>query len=105
MVQFEARVTKLNRRTEPANGMVADISHSGVSVVTPMELTPGDSVELEMADSVLSGRVVYSRPDNLQFRAGITVDQIRLGGTGLSHLLEVTLNEAGVPGLEPFHIG
>lgn len=106
-VQFEAKVTRLNKLNESANGLVGDISTSGLSVIIPMQLASDEPVELEIADSVLSGRVVYSNPENSLFRTGIAVNQIRLGTTGLSHLLQMTISEAmsEVPGLDYSHIG
>jgi hypothetical protein len=58
-----------------------------------MPLTPGDPVRVEMADSVLSGHVVYSNPEASMFRTGIEVREVQLGTTDLSHLLHRTLNE------------
>jgi hypothetical protein len=100
-VQFEAKVTKLNNQ-DSVLGTVSDLSKAGINVAIPMKLTPGDLVEVEMADSILSGCVVYSNPDGTLFRTGIEVDQIRLGTTDLSHLLQRTLSEAmpGVRGLD-----
>lgn len=100
-VQFEAKVTRL-KDLESVCGTVSDISRSGISVAIPIQLTAGDPIELEMADSVLSGRVVYSNLEGSLFRTGIEVVSIRLGTTGLSQLLEKTLGEAmpDTPGLE-----
>ena len=102
-VQFEARVTGLSGREPPALGRVLDISRSGISVAVPLQLAPGDLVELEMADSVVTGRVVYCNRVNSQFRIGVGVEHVRLGETGLSNLLQRTLIEAlpDTPGLEP----
>jgi hypothetical protein len=102
-IQFEARVTNLSSREHSACGRVSEISESGISVDLPLQLTPGDEVQLEMADSVLSGHVVYSNPESSLFRTGIAVEQVRLGVTDLSRLLQRTLIEAmpGTPGVEP----
>ncbi len=106
-MQFEAKVTRLSKPGESANGIVGDISTAGLSVVISMQFAPDELVELEMADSVLSGRVVYCNPENSLFRTGIAVNQIRLGSTGLSHLLQMTISEvmSEVPGLDYSHIG
>jgi hypothetical protein len=100
-VHFEARVTKLDDR-QTACGRVSDLSKSGVSVTLPIQLAPGDSVQLEMADSVLAGTVAYSNPDGAEFRTGIEVVQVLLGQSDLSHILQRTLLEAmpATPGLE-----
>jgi hypothetical protein len=91
-VQFEARVTT----PKSPNGFwttVSDISKSGLCVTIPASLNPGDAVRIEMADSVLSGKVAYSNPDASMFRTGIDVQQVQLGGTDLSDLLQRTLHE------------
>lgn len=101
-VQFEAKITRLNHLEHSAFGNVSDISSRGISAALPMQLAPGDLVQVEMADCLLSGHVVYSNPEGSLFRTGIEVDQIRLGSTDLSHLLQRTLSQAmpGTPGLE-----
>ncbi len=91
-VQFEARVTT----SKSPSGFwttVSDISKSGLCVIIPAPLTPGDPVRIEMADSVVSGRVAYSNPEASLFRTGIDVQAVQLGATDLSHLLQRTLNE------------
>ena len=102
-VQFEARVTKLGNGGRPGCGRVSEISQSGISVDLPFQHAAGDPVEVEMADSVLFGHVVYSNPESSLFRTKIEVKWVRLGGTALSHLLQRTLMETmpGNPGLEP----
>lgn len=100
-VQFEAKVTAASQKLS-ALARVSDLSNSGMSVGLPFQLTAGDAVEIQMADSALQGRVIYSRPDNSLFRTGIEVDQITLGTTGLASLLRRVLleNLSEVPGLE-----
>lgn len=102
-VQFEAKVTKLSEVEQSTYGRVSDISNSGLSVVIPIQLAPGDLIRLEMADSVLNGHVIYSKTEGCLFRTGIEVEQVLLGDTGLSQLLQRTLREtmSGAPGLEP----
>jgi hypothetical protein len=100
-VHFEARVTKLEDR-QSASGRVSDISQSGMSVTLPIQLAPGDGVQLEMADSVLTGTVAYSNADSTGFRTGIEVKQVQLGLSDLSHILQRTLLDImpATPGLE-----
>lgn len=105
-VQFEARVTMVGDRERSAVGHVSDISNSGISVGLPFQLETGDVVQIEIADSMLSGHVIYSiysRPDDSLFRTGIEVSQVLLGATGLSRLLQRVLMETmpEIPGLEP----
>lgn len=92
----------MNSGEPSAFGTVSDISKAGLSVMIPTPMAPGDLVELEMADSVLAGHVIYSTPDTTLFRTGIEIDRIRLGSSDLSNLLQRTLNEAmpGTPGLD-----
>jgi hypothetical protein len=100
-VQFETRVTNL-RTKESVLGRTCDISESGISVVQPLQLAAGDVVELEMADSTLSGRVAYSNPEGTEFRLGIEVKSVHLGDSNLSSLLQRTLVETmpTLPGVE-----
>ena len=102
-VHFEARVSNLTTQEQSCLGRVSDISKAGISVILPLQLAAGDLVHLEMADSILAGRVVYSNPENALFRIGIEVDRIHLGDSDLSDLLQRTLLDAmpGMPGLEP----
>lgn len=91
-VQFEAKVTT----PKSQSGFwttVSDISKSGLCLSIPVPLAPGDPVRVEMADSLISGHVVYSNADASLFRTGIEVEQVQLGTTDLSHLLHRTLNE------------
>jgi len=100
-VQFEAKVTKQGQR-ESVRGRVLDISQSGLSVDLPVQLAPGDAMELEMADSVISGRVVHATAGESGFRTGVEVVRVTLGATDLSYLLQRTLLEVlpATPGLE-----
>jgi len=103
-VQFEARVTVVTDRSHSALGRGLDISNSGISVGLPFQLTPGETVEIEIADSTLYGHVIYCQPDSsLLFRTGIEVVQVVLGPTDLSGLLQRALMETlpELPGLEP----
>lgn len=101
-VQFETKVTNL-KSEKSCFGRTSNISESGISVIQPMQLAADDLVQLEMADSVAVGRVVYSKPEGAEFRIGIVMRQIQLGNSSLSSLLRRTLLDAmpGVPGLEP----
>jgi hypothetical protein len=100
-VQFETRVTSL-RTKQSGLGRTSDISESGISVVQPLQLAAGDFVELEMADSTLTGRVTYSNPEGIDFRLGIDVQRVQLGDSSLSSLLQQTLWETmpTLPGVE-----
>ena len=102
-VHFEAKVTSLTSRAHSSMGRVSDLSKSGISVVLPLELAPGESVQLEMADSLVVGRVIYSNAESSLFRVGIEVERVELGASSLANLLQRTLMQEmpGLPGLEP----
>lgn len=101
-VQFEAKVTALGDQRRSAFGRVSDISNSGIRVDLPFPLAAGDLVELEMADSTVYGRVVYSIPENSLFRTGVEASRVVLGATDLSILLQQVLQETmpQMPGVE-----
>ena len=102
-VHFEAKVTSLTTPARSSLGRVSDLSQSGISLVLPVQLAPGDRVKLEMADSVMVGRVVHSGPESSLFRVGIEVERVELGASSLADLLQRTLmlEMPGLPGLEP----
>ncbi len=99
-VRFETKVTA---RGQSVSGRVSNISESGISVGLPFQLSPGDAVELEMADSTVYGHVVYSNKESDYFRTGIHASRVALGETSLSSLLQRVLIETLplTPGLEP----
>lgn len=100
-VQFETKVTSLENK-KSCFGHTCNISESGISVVQPMQLAPDDRIELEMADSVAVGRVVYSNPEAAQFRIGIELQRVQIGNSDLSNLLRRTLMDTmpTLPGVE-----
>ena len=102
LVHFEAKVTNLRAREKASWGRVCDMSKSGITVVPPLQFAPADLVQLEMADSVLLGCVVYSIPEDSQFRTGIVVQRVQLGDSDVSNLLQETLRETipSTPGVE-----
>ena len=83
-------------------GVVSDVSNSGLSIVLPREFASGDRVQMEMADSMITGHVVYSKEEKSNFRIGIDMERVELGTSGLAELLQRTLLESMsvVPGLE-----
>jgi len=101
-VQFEAKVTNLKTLQQSCLGLVCNISEKGISVLQPLQIAVDDLVQLEMADSVAVGRVIYSKPEGVQFRIGIEMQKIEIGNSDLSSLLRRTLIETmpGIPGVE-----
>jgi hypothetical protein len=83
-------------------GRVCDMSKSGLSAILPLRFVPADLVQLEMADSVLLGRVAYSIPEGPEFRTGIALERVQLGDSDLSNLLQEILRQTmpGTPGVE-----
>jgi len=109
--QFEVRVTVTGTQRLSAVGQVSDLSNSGLSVTLPFQLTPGDLVEIEIADSVIRGHVVYSNPDQALYqtvyRTGIKASHVALGSTDLAGILQRILLETSpeIQGLEIAQIG
>ena len=101
-VRYEARVTNLTTGGPSAVGQVSDLSNSGLSVLLPREFAAGDRVEMEIADSVLSGRVVYSKSEKSNYRIGVETEKVQLGTSGLADLLQRTLLDSmpNVPGVQ-----
>jgi hypothetical protein len=99
---LSAKVTTIGKPEPSASGHVSDISKSGVCLNTSLQLSPGDLVQLEMAGSILYGRVAYSTLEGTLFRTGIEVYNVLLGGTDLSDILQTILRQEmpGLPGLE-----
>ena len=97
-----AQITMIENQELSASGHVSDISKSGVCLRIPLQLSPGDLVRLEMAESILYGRVAYSALEGTLFRTGIEVYRVVLGGTNLSDILRGILKEEmpTVPGVE-----
>ena len=94
---FEVWVTDMQNLGHSACGSIEDISSSGVSVVTALQLSPGDIVRLDVGDSVLFGYVTNARavigsahPD---WRWGIEIQRVLMGESALSILLEEALRE------------
>jgi len=98
-VRFETKVTANGRS---ALGRVSNISGSGISVDLPFQLSPGEPVELEMADSTVYGHVIYANTESDHFHTGVLASRVALGGTSLSSLLQRVLLETLplTPGLE-----
>jgi len=99
---LSAKVTTLGKQESSSSGHVSDISKSGVCLSTALQLSPGDLVQLDLAESVLYGRVAYSSPEGTSFRTGIEVYRVLLGGSDLSHILQTVLRQEmpGLPGVE-----
>ena len=90
---LEVRVTDLGDHLSPVAGRMADISKTGVSVLLYAPLPAQSVVRLDVGDSVLYGHTVYCNPEGPQYRAGIAVEQVLLGGSELGGILQQVLLE------------
>jgi hypothetical protein len=103
---FEVWVTDMQNLGHSACGTMQDISNSGISVITPLKLNPGDIVRMDVGDSVLFGYVTNARAVlgsvNPDWRCGIEVQRVLMGESALSNLLEQALREQ-MPALELQH--
>jgi len=97
---FHAIVTPVARRDQPMRGLVHDISTGGICAILPLQLAPGDQVQLEMADSLLFGHIIFCNQESGEFRTGIEVERVLLGNTDLSNVLQTVL-ATHLPALVP----
>ena len=101
----QVRVTDLTTPDRAGDGRMTDISGSGMGVVVPFELKPGDILQLDVDDSRLFGFVVHAAPEADGYRVGIELQRVLIGGTDLSRLLHQTLQSAlpELPGVSRAH--
>jgi len=83
----EINVTTLSDPGRYGSGRMTDLSDNGMSVLVPLELAPGDIVQLQIGDSTLFGFVVHSAREGESFRAGIELQRVLIGGSDLSKVL------------------
>lgn len=111
-------VTLITNPELSAAAVTLDVSNSGLAVCLPFQLMPGSLVRIDLADSVLHGVVAHSHewpqsvtpsfarnkvwietswsagsPDSTLFHTGIDFSEISIGQSGLSQLLEATIEE------------
>jgi hypothetical protein len=132
-IAFQVRVTEMANPEISTSGETFDISESGLGVSLRVPFVPGSLVQLEIADSILHGFVVYSEewpswsepssarnkswiggsalsepgeppPERSFFRIGIEVVEVLIGTSGLSQLLKNTF-EATMPNLQLTYSG
>ena len=80
------RLTQLDDDVEFA-GMLEDISDSGICSLFQAQLTPGAMVKLEILGLALYGHIVYSNPDDDEFRTGIYVEPALLDSSNITELV------------------
>lgn len=81
------RLTVLDEGGE-RNGHLSDISDSGVCSIFQEPLEPGAVVRLEILGLTLYGHIVYSHPDEDQFRTGIFVEPALLDSSNIVELVQ-----------------
>lgn len=86
-------VTDLLKPGHSAAGTICDISNSGIGVLSPLPLTAGDVVRLDVAESVLFGIVTHAAAGEAGSRIGIEIQRVLIGDSDLSHLLHRVLQE------------
>jgi len=87
VAEIEIKVTDINA-AESHEGRVCDVSRAGLCVVLARTIPVGTPLRLEAADSVLYGFVTYASGEGMAIRTGIELQQVLMGATDLSRLLE-----------------
>jgi hypothetical protein len=67
---------------------VKDATARGIGVITAEALSAGAAVKIEVGDSIFLGEVMYCRPMDKSFFAGIELTQVLTGLAALSRLAE-----------------
>jgi hypothetical protein len=67
---------------------VKDASPRGIGVITAEALKAGAPVKIEIGDSIFLGEVMYCRPMEKSFFAGIELTQVLTGLAALSRLAQ-----------------
>ena len=78
-------------------GHIRDVSEGGLKLSSPVDLTPGNFVRIEVEDSILFGEVKYCCPWAGGFVAGLLIEQMLLGRSEMSHQVAAALREAPNP--------
>lgn len=84
----EVRIKNLTQPDQTGKGWILDISESGVALLLRTRATSGDIVQLDVADCELFGHVIYVLEENEAFRTGIAVEQVLLGRSDLTRLVQ-----------------
>jgi len=88
------QITTLPAPSTTHAGKLINISNSGVAISAPVELTEGTALQIEATDSFMFGFVVHCSREGDEFRMGIEVQRVLLGGSDLSRLLQSALLDA-----------
>ena len=93
LADLDVQVVRFRKQDQFVSGRLEDISESGLCVILPCELVPGELVRLEAADCTLFGHVVYCTWQRNAFRTGVEIERVLLGNTDLAELLRKTLQD------------
>jgi hypothetical protein len=89
----EVRIKNLTQPDQSATGWILDVSESGMAVLLRLQLASGDMVQIDIADCELFGHVIYVREENGAYRTGIDVEQVLLGRSDLTRLVQALSRE------------
>jgi hypothetical protein len=89
--KLDVRVTNLAKPAQNGLGRLIDISESGMGVAVAFPLSAGDIVQIDVEDSRLFGFVAHSRPEEDEYRVGIELQRVLIGGSDCSRLLHLAL--------------
>jgi hypothetical protein len=81
------RLTQLDDGLE-SSGQLQDISDSGICSLFKEPLAPGAVVKLEILGLTLFGHIVYSNPEDDEFRTGIFVEPALLDSSNITELVK-----------------
>ena len=76
---------------DPEIRLVANVKNAsprGIGIVTSESLPAGAAVKIEIGDSIFLGEVMYCRPLDQDFFAGIELTQVLTGLAALSRLAQ-----------------
>jgi len=67
-------VTDLESSSSPQSGQLVDFSDLGIRLLVPCRLSPGTAVKVQWAGTLLLGEVIYCRPGEDGFYAGLRLE-------------------------------
>lgn len=67
-------VTDLENSSSPLAGQLVDFSNQGIRLLVPCRLAPGTAVKVQWAGTLLLGEVIYCRPGDERFHAGLQLE-------------------------------
>lgn len=88
------KVTDLAKPGRTGLGRMTDISESGMGVMVAFDLAAGDIVQIDIDDSKLFGFVMHASAEDSEWRAGIELQRVLIGGSDVSRVLHLALRRA-----------